>query len=220
VLRCAAQTETRCTALCCAVPHCAVLCRLSISARCLKGNLPDIQPGAMPALETLLLSFRARETPLLPASWGSTANTLPALRSLHMNFLHAAVRLPPEWSQGFKSLEVLKLNGYWDHTIPQLDPGDADTAAPVDGKPPHTAAAATAAAATDDGGGGGDGGNTSAAGHGSPAAAVAPKGGGLPPAWAAGFPRLSELTLTGLAVGGSLPAAWAAASSFPALHCL
>ena len=71
--------------------------------------LPHILPGALPQLQELVLQLPDLQT-ALPASWGATRATLPALRLLHVCLRHSAHgRLPPEWSSGFPRLLNLLL---------------------------------------------------------------------------------------------------------------
>lgn len=58
-------------------------CRLRLSARSLGAPLPDIQPGALPALGSLQLELPWLRTSL-PASWGADPAVLPALEELKL----------------------------------------------------------------------------------------------------------------------------------------
>ena len=71
--------------------------------------LPIILPGALPRLARLELELTELQT-ALPASWGATPATLPALQYLHVCQRHSAHgRLPPEWSRGFPRLREFLL---------------------------------------------------------------------------------------------------------------
>lgn len=80
---------------------------LNLAASKLAGSLPDIQPGALPLLQHMLLHVpKLRAT--LPASWGG-AGVLPSLRRLELTL---AVRgpLPAGWAGGsFRRLEQLSI---------------------------------------------------------------------------------------------------------------
>ena len=76
-------------------------------------GLPDIEPGALPALvrlELALISYGTRFQPSLPASWGAGADVLPSLRELLLD-LAIAGPLPEAWASGFRSLEWLRISG-------------------------------------------------------------------------------------------------------------
>ena len=155
--------------------------------------LPDVQPGALPALQKLVLQLPGQAQPLaLPASWGATPGTLPALRQLTLSWLPVVHPLPAAWARGFRRLESLAIEGAWEEPGPRAAP-----AAPA--APPAEAAAG---------------------GAGSAAGAGAASSGSLPAAWARGFPRLASLTLRHLGLTGTLPASWLAPGSFPALSKL
>ena len=87
----------------------ALPCRLKLVADSVLAPLPDILPGALPRLEELELELTELQT-ALPASWGASPATLPALQYLHVCLRHSAHgRLPPEWSCGFPRLRELLL---------------------------------------------------------------------------------------------------------------
>lgn len=71
--------------------------------------LPNIQPDALPALQSLVLSLPNLTSPL-PGSWGASPNVLPALKDLRMYVGDASGSLPAEWaSGGFRRLRNLVL---------------------------------------------------------------------------------------------------------------
>ncbi|KAL4440185.1 hypothetical protein ABPG75_003186 [Micractinium tetrahymenae] len=82
---------------------------LSLEKLLLQGPLPDVEPGALPALESLYLNGEGAAVPL-PPSWGASPLTLPSLDTLS---LHAPLEgpLPTEWAQGFRQLAHLVLSG-------------------------------------------------------------------------------------------------------------
>ncbi|EFN53694.1 hypothetical protein CHLNCDRAFT_136506 [Chlorella variabilis] len=95
---------------------------LSVHGGSLEGALPDIRPGAMLLLRTIRLQFTST-TVMLPPSWGSRVDVLPALNELER------FTLPPEWGAGFPKLELLLLDelgltgrfpGTWQHGFPAL----------------------------------------------------------------------------------------------------
>lgn len=83
------------------------LIRLRLGARSLSAPLPDIQPGALPALQLLHLELPWLSTSL-PASWGAGTEVLPALEELSLQAVLEGP-LPPSWRRGFASLRSLSL---------------------------------------------------------------------------------------------------------------
>lgn len=208
----------------------------------LGASLPDIPPGALPALK--VLSLHCDELlATLPASWGSSPRVLPALEQLSV-VMQVEGGLPEEWSKGLNQLQSLTIvNTGWPHLpgehLAWAGPGPA-------GGHPGLAAADPSEAA-----GGGDAGMAEAAlpagagaeaGAGLAAAAPAPvpastpeesvqtaaaaaavpspaEAGAplprLPESWAGSFPFLRFLTLSRLHLAGSLPDAWVRRSGFP-----
>jgi len=81
--------------------------RLVLEGSSLSAPLPDIPPGALPALERLTLIFPALRTQL-PASWGSSPAVLPELQSLTV-LAHLQGGLPEQWAHGFRQLSTLFL---------------------------------------------------------------------------------------------------------------
>ena len=115
-------------------------CRLSLAATGLGSPLPDILPGALPQLEDLSLRFDSLQT-TLPASWGSSASTLPSLTALSLG-CQVVGPLPPSWAHGFLHLSRLVVVGTWNGPScvnPAMSPAPAE--------PPAAAAHAMAAEA-------------------------------------------------------------------------
>ena len=83
------------------------LCRLVMHTLDLQSPLPDIQPGALPRLQSLLLKAPSLQT-TLPASWGASPEVLPALQTLTLTASFVG-QLPPEWAHGFRQLTSLVL---------------------------------------------------------------------------------------------------------------
>ena len=140
--------------------------------------MPDIQPGALNRLEELHIELPELHS-TLPASWGSNPDTLSALESLEVRLAVTSV-LPPEWAHGFKRLVEARVFG-----ISEADSG-AMSEAVVQGLPWQRAAAG--------------GPRTPQRGP--------PHRLRLPPQWAAGFPALKILALSGLGLAGTIPQAW------------
>ena len=157
------------------------------------GALPDIQPGALPRLQTLLVQLDCLWASL-PASWGASPQVLPSLQVLEVQ-LGFAGTLPAAWAAGFPQLRTLDITdvsymaaakikvGWPSMGQALLPPGPQDTicqppALPAGGPPVF-----------------------------------------LPAEWAAGFGRLQLLRLLGLGIQGSLPEAWVQ-GGFPAMQSL
>lgn len=88
----------------CTLPN---ACSLVLVASNLTGPLPDVQPGALPLLQHLLVHVpELRAT--LPASWGA-AGVLPSLRRLDIT-LRLSGGLPADWARGFRRLEKLAIS--------------------------------------------------------------------------------------------------------------
>lgn len=156
--------------------------RLAIRAGGLGGPLPDIQPGAFPALESLELQFEQLNS-TLPASWGGDPRVLPALRHLRLA-LGAAGPLPAAWARGFHRLAGLAITvGHMTGrqavagaAAPQpvgQQPGSAVADQPPRRLPPEWAAGFPALQSL----------------H----LLGAANGGSLPAAWQSGFPSLTVL---------------------------
>ena len=90
--------------------HCsAAPCRLSLAVYTLGAPLPDIQPGALPALEHFYLSLRMEaQHNVLPPIWGGSPQVLPSLLELTI-ISSIEGRLPAEWAGGFRRLRTLIL---------------------------------------------------------------------------------------------------------------
>ena len=154
--------------------------------------LPDIQPGALPALEQLFLEGSGMGGEL-PSSWGASPAVLPALRQLTLRLLLLGP-LPAEWARGFRRLTVLAISNEDMRHYPAFDadsePGRAGgrsrgssimppplQAPPVLPPRPHPLPQA--------------------------------QRWGLPPEWAGGFPKLHSLSLAGMEqLAGPMPNAW------------
>ena len=100
-------------------PICA-LCRLSLHSLNLRSQLPDMQPGALPRLQDLVLSATSLRM-TMPASWGSRPDVLPALQMMTLKACFVG-KLPSEWAQGFRQLTSLTLAAQED------EPGGTQTA--------------------------------------------------------------------------------------------
>ena len=169
-------------------------CRLRLTAATLATPLPDIQPGALLALGTLTLDFRALRT-TLPVSWGSSPGVLPSLQQLYLA-VQPVGPLPPEWSAGFRRLATLSMVRM-PHGLTQPDTFQAAMAAQ------HQQARASQS-------------GKSAATHPPASSAAALEAMHLPPGWATGFPNLTTLTLVNLGISGPFPQAWQH-GGFPAM---
>ena len=172
-------------------------CRLWLTAATLATPLPDIQPGALLALGTLTLDFRALST-TLPVSWGSSPGVLPSLQQLYLA-VQPVGPLPPEWSAGFRRLATLNMVRM-PHGLAQPVGEDIFRAAMA---AQHQQARASQ-------------GSESAATHPPASSAAAPEAMRLPPGWATGFPNLTTLTLVNLGISGPFPQAWQH-GGFPAM---
>lgn len=76
------------------------------------GQLPDISPGALPALTTLEIGLLGKADsfrPTLPPSWGAGPDVLPSLRQLTLQ-LPISGPLPQQWAAGFPRLWMLWLS--------------------------------------------------------------------------------------------------------------
>lgn len=157
--------------------------------------LPDVQPGALPRLQELIIQLPGQREPVaLPPSWGATPATLPALHRLTLD-APVALPLPAAWARGFRQLTKLDIVG--------TTTGSEQLAAAAGAPTPALVAPAEAAA----GGVAPEDGRTAT-------------GGPLPEAWGRGFPQLTSLTLRRLGLTGAVPAAWQEPGSFPALSKL
>ena len=85
--------------------------RLVLSTDFLAAPLPEIQPGAMPRLATMLLRFSGTSS-TLPPSWGARRDVLPALKELSVD-VHVSGSLPPQWARGFGRLTALSISNAW-----------------------------------------------------------------------------------------------------------
>jgi hypothetical protein len=83
-------------------------CRLTLEARSLGAPLPELQAGALPALEQLLLRLPESLPTPLPASWGASPSTLPALTELQLH-MHFETGVPRGWGAGFRQLGILAI---------------------------------------------------------------------------------------------------------------
>ena len=169
-------------------------CRLVVIAPALgNGALPDIHPGALPRLQTLLLQLDGLRASL-PASWGASPAVLPSLQVLDMQ-LGFAGTLPAAWAAGFPQLRTLDVTDVTYMSAAQVKVGwqpMAQALLPPEPQPPPRQPPPL------------------------------PAGGPpvlLPVEWAAGFGRLQLLRLLGLGIQGSLPEAWVQ-GGFPALQSL
>lgn len=146
-------------------------CRLDLQGWSLGTPLPDLQPGALPALEQLQLSF-GKQHCRLPDSWGSPG-VLPRLRELKL-YLGSMPALPESWAAGFPQLTTLLIS-----------------AAQNDGPPPCESAASVRARGLQLFE------LPAAWGSGFPAVRMLKIGvgasGTIPPSWLAGFPSLTHL---------------------------
>jgi len=167
-------------------------CRLSLTGSSLAGGLPDIPPGALPALERLEFEFYGMAS-TLPPSWGADPAVLPALQDLSVQ-LPIEKGLPEEWAAGFRQLTGLAISG--------------PRATMLDDHLSQTVSAARAAQVA----------AQVAASNRAGAAGTANAGYRLPPEWAAGFPALERLVLEHLGLVGTIPQSWQA--GFPQLYGL
>ncbi|EFN52567.1 hypothetical protein CHLNCDRAFT_138561 [Chlorella variabilis] len=71
--------------------------------------LPDVAPGALPSLVSLLLAFPGLSS-TLPASWGAAGSVLPSLARLEVQ-LELTGPLPAAWALGFPLLTKLTITG-------------------------------------------------------------------------------------------------------------
>ena len=166
-----------------ALASCA--CRATLQAPCV--TLLDIEPGAVPRLTFLRIiapSLRAE----LPSSWGSSADTLPALVHLSIT-LGGVLALPGTWAAGFRRLKRLQVH------MPRPwrlggDPAAAPAARQLSDTPgrdwPHVPRNAQS----------GD--------------MMGAHSATLPAEWGrnGSFPELTELELEELCLTGTIPAAW------------
>jgi hypothetical protein len=190
---------------CPCLPACLPACRLTLEARSLGAPLPELQAGALPALQQLALRFPESLPTPLPSSWGGSPSTLPALTELqlHMQFERG---VPGGWGAGFRQLSNL--------AIVNLRPmARAAQAASTPAAVEQLVAPGLHRTRKHPAQGRGK-----AAPAPAPAPAAAPAA-SLPLEWAAGFQQLKQLRLTGLGLGGPLPEAWQS-GSFPLLTTL
>ena len=175
-------------------------CRLWLSAATLAAPLPEMRPGALPALDSLILDFRELRT-TLPVSWGSSTSVLSSLQELLVT-VQAVGPLPPEWSEGFKRLANMGIS-----RLPPglIQKGNRDIVREA------MAAQLRQARATSR-----DGHPTTQPPAPSAAALEAAR---LPPSWATGLWNLRSLTLNNLGITGPIPHAWQT-RGFPALNSL
>ena len=92
------------------VPPAPATCRLTLAATgtgC--APLPDVAPGALPSLVSLLLAFPGLSS-TLPASWGAAGSALPSLARLELQ-LEVSGPLPAAWARGFRLLTKLTITG-------------------------------------------------------------------------------------------------------------
>ncbi|PRW45625.1 hypothetical protein C2E21_6054 [Chlorella sorokiniana] len=157
-------------------------------------QLPDIAPGALPALRVLEISLIGNASsfrPTLPPSWGAAPDVLPSLQQLVLQ-LPITGPLPPQWARGFAHLWMLWLSSQVvaGDGAPDLD-SCRQLAATAAGAPERSLPAAWA--------------------EGFPALQHLELnclriGGSLPEAWVAGgFPNLSAMRLAYNYLTGSLP---------------
>ncbi len=159
--------------------------------------LPDIQPGALPALRSTVLSF-LNLTSTLPGSWGGSPDVLPALDELRLIVGEVTGSLPAGWAAGgFRRLQNLVLGC--------LQGVNARDGVPLEQR--AAAAAAAAAASVSPAtlppawGGGAFPALTSLTMHGLPV------GGAFPASWLTpgAFPKLKSMGIHRMDVSGSLP---------------
>ena len=176
-------------------------------------TLPDIQPGALPALQELKIAMPQLQA-TLPASWGASPGVLPSLRTLKLK-LHVVGQLPPEWASGFQRLESLVLSD------PQCTPGSLEQASTARTEPQAQAASAARSksasrrsVATEEPAASPSMGPQEPAGFCSPMM--------LPPQWAraGSFPRLTGLWLMGLRLSGTIPHTWLQPGGLPSITVL
>lgn len=81
-------------------------CRLGLEGSS-AAPLPDILPGALPALASIVMILPTFQS-ALPTSWGSSPDVLPSLAAMRVTapFLEP---LPAEWAGGFAALRSLIL---------------------------------------------------------------------------------------------------------------
>lgn len=94
-------------------------------------ELPDIQPGALPRLQSLNLWVQ-HQISAAPPSWGAPS-ALPSLQFMSLEMIFAAP-LPAQWAAGFRSLHTLHLLHARRHhpshsTRPQMLPDEAEAVA-------------------------------------------------------------------------------------------
>ncbi|KAL4439180.1 hypothetical protein ABPG77_004082 [Micractinium sp. CCAP 211/92] len=160
--------------------------------------LPDIQPGALPALRSTVLTF-LNLTSTLPGSWGGSPDVLPALDELRLIVGDITGSLPAGWADGggFRRLENLVLGC--------LQGVNARDGVPLERRAAAAAAAAAAsvppATLPPSWGGGAFPALTSLTMHGLPV------GGTFPASWLTpgAFPKLKSLGMHRMDVLGTLP---------------
>lgn len=101
----------------CAVAYCSACalsaatvvahCRFNLQAWHLATPLPDLGPGALPALEELTLNF-GKQAATLPDSW-ARPGVLPQLRELKLT-LASVPGLPDSWAAGFRRLAIFMID--------------------------------------------------------------------------------------------------------------
>lgn len=157
--------------------------------------LPDVRPGALPALRSLVLGC-INLTSTLPASWGRPG-VLPQLDELRVYLGRVAGALPPEWAAGgFRNLTNLMVScqeGFdprYDAPAATRAAAAAAAPAPRDALPPAWGAGAFPSLSS----------LTLVGLH---------VGGGLPASWLVpgAFPRLHQLSLEEMDLSGPLPEA-------------
>ncbi len=148
------------------------------------GPALELQPGALPLLESFSWDAPAPTQLELPASWGH-AGAWPMLRTLHFEAPLAGT-LPAAWADGFRCLESLSL------AEPEVTPA---------GLPSH----GDAVDATDW--------RHKRWQVGIDLCELLPSR-QPPPEWGRGFPALRELTLSSLCLAGPIPGTWLNGTAF------
>lgn len=88
--------------------------RLELLALRAGAELPDIQPGALPRLESLHVRLEHQQS-AAPPSWGAPG-ALPSLQHFTLVLLSFAAPLPVQWAQGFRGVrEILLMCSVYRH---------------------------------------------------------------------------------------------------------